>query len=540
MTGQQTLQARIGSEKVADERLSTFYARRHPRYDSLIGHWQFLRACYEGGREWFGENIFRYHKEGEEEFGNRLKRAYRFNHTREVVDLVQKYLFKGDIVRKETDAPAAVVEFWKNATLKNLSIEKLIKQGSTRNSIYGRVAIVVDNNLRGDDAPVSKAEAAKTNARIYAYVVTAEDILDYAWDEDGDGGLLWIKLREMFRDDTDPIESSGLIFERVRLWTRTESVLYEQHTEKVGRKDVLKTVEIDRVQHGLGIVPVVLFDHTNESTPYDAPGLIDDIAYLDRSVANYLSNLDAIIQDQTFSQLAIPASAIAPGDDIYQKVLELGTKRVFVYDPGAGSTAKPEYLSPDPKQAGVILAVIAKIINEIYHTIGLAGERTKEDNSVGIDNSSGVAKAYDFERVNALLLSKAGACEAAENEITKIVCAWANESMPEEKLVSYPKTFDVLRLIDELSTAETLGKLNAPAEVRREQMRSVVDKLFPRLTRDLREKLEADIKKWLGEEDPMISPPPTAFAGKSAVIPSRQGQVTKDTPAKEQGASASK
>jgi hypothetical protein len=44
---------------------------------------------------------------------------------------------------------------------------------------------------------------------------------------------------------------------------------------------------------------------THISTP-----LIADIAYLDRAAANYLSNLDAIIQDQTFSQLVIPAEAL--------------------------------------------------------------------------------------------------------------------------------------------------------------------------------------------------------------------------------------
>ena len=47
-------------------------------------------------------------------------------------------------------------------------------------------------------------------------------------------------------------------------------------------------------------------------SPYFSPSLIDDIAYLDRAVANYLSNLDAIIQDQTFSQLAIPVQSLLP------------------------------------------------------------------------------------------------------------------------------------------------------------------------------------------------------------------------------------
>ncbi|MEZ6841312.1 hypothetical protein ABVN80_14665 [Acinetobacter baumannii] len=39
------------------------------------------------------------------------------------------------------------------------------------------------------------------------------------------------------------------------------------------------------------------------------------------------------------------------------------------------------------------MTTINKIIGEIYHTVGLAGERTKQDNAVGIDNSSGVAES---------------------------------------------------------------------------------------------------------------------------------------------------
>lgn len=516
---------------VQQDPLRSFYDRRHPRYNDLVGHWRFLNQCYEGGRAWFLENIFRYYKEGDTEFADRVNRSYRFNHTREVVDLVQKYLFKAEIARKEDGAPEAIKNFWKSSTLKNLSIDQMMKSGSTKNSIEGRVAIVVDNNLPQIEgkAAVSVADARKSGYKIYAYVVDAADILDYAWDEDGNGGLLWVKLRELVRRDADPINDDGSLAHRVRLWTRTEWVLYEEQEIKDNPKDVnssthLHVVEIQRGNHDLGMVPVVLFDHTIENNPYHCPGLIDDIAYLDRAVANYLSNLDAIIQDQTFSQLAIPASAIASGDDMYTKVLELGTKRVFVYDPGAGSTAKPEYLSPDPKQAGVILSVINKIINEIYHTIGLAGERTKEDNAVGIDNSSGVAKAYDFERVNALLMSKAQACENVENELVNIVCAWTKESVPDEKLVTYPKTFDVMRLIDDLVTAETLGKIHAPAELRREQMRQVVDKLFPRLSDDLKKAIEADIKEWLSENDPALTPP-SAFS-KPAAAPSRQGQVT--------------
>lgn len=508
--------------------LKAFYERRHPNYARRINHWRFLKATYEGGRDWFEENIHKFGKEGEGEFAERLKRAYRFNHTREAVDLVQKYLFKAPISRDTENAPEVVKEFWKNATLENLTIEQLMRMSSTETACTGRVAIFVDNNL--PEGAVTVAQMKSAGVRIYAYLVNTEDLLDYAYDEDGNGGLIWVKTRERTRNDSDPIYSNGAIVERVRLWTRQGWELYEERDTTYQNVVTRQVRKIAEGKHNLGVVPCVILDHMIGADPYDAQSLIDDIAYLDRAIANYLSNLDAIIQDQTFSQLAMPAQGLLPGEEAYDKAVEMGSKRVFVYDGGAGGGSKPEYLSPDPKQAGVILTVINKIINEIYHTIGLAGERTKEDNAVGIDNSSGVAKAYDFERVNALLRLKAMACENAENALVNLICLWAREKAPTERLVKYPESFDVMRLADELSVAEQLARIEAPIEVRREQMRLLSGKLFARLKEDIKKKIEASINEWETSVEVDLNPP-SNFSGKSPTAPNRQGQVTKETPA---------
>lgn len=99
------------SSEATQKKLKKFLERRHPEYSRALSHWQFMELCYEGGREWFEPNVFRYMKEGEREFEDRLKRAYRFNHTREVVDLVDKYLFKMDPARAVEDAPSSVKGF---------------------------------------------------------------------------------------------------------------------------------------------------------------------------------------------------------------------------------------------------------------------------------------------------------------------------------------------------------------------------------------------------------------------------------------------
>jgi hypothetical protein len=472
------------------KKLRHLIERRHPDYRTHIDHWAFLEKTYEGGRDWFPNNIFRYIKEGDQEYADRLNRAYRFNHSREVVDLLNKYLFKQEIVRNDTDAPQSVKTFWKASTRTGLSIKDFAKQVSKKCSIYGRIGIIVDNTAEGP--VVSRADEAIQNFKTYAYIVTPQQLLDYAYDDSGD--LLWALIAEVKRDDQDPMTSTGKQREQYRLWTRTDWQLYE---EVQGPKKA-KTIQlVDYREHDLGVVPLILADNIISEELYVTPALIDDIAYLDRASANYLSNLDAIIQDQTYSQLAMPAQNVLPGEDNYTKLLEMGTKRVFLYD-GEGGAA-PFYLSPDVKQAQIILGVINKIINEIYHTVGLAGERTKQDNALGIDNSSGVAKAYDFERVNALLAAKAESLESIESRISKLVALWNGESEfagSDDCYVEYPRNFDTRGLYDEFDIAARLMLIEAPDTVRRQQMQTVIDKLFPQLAKDLLAKMQAELKDW--------------------------------------------
>lgn len=457
---------------VTDLELSGLVQRTHPDYNRLLPHWLFLIATYEGGRTWFDENIFRYHKEGDEEFKNRVKRAYRFNHSREIVDLVNKYLFKGDIHRKKRDASAPILKFWKNCTRGGVDIDSYMRHISKLSSTYGRIWVVVDSINRGTGDSVAEADV-----QVYSYEVAPQDTLDMSFDDEGN--LNWILLRESVRDDADPFTSTGDVTYRYRLWTKNDWYLIRDiSTSEESEKSDYQIVASGT--HGLGVVPVFSVDHMISESRYSSPSLIGDIAYLDRACANYLSNLDAIIQDQTFSQLALPAQGLLPGQDEHAALVEAGTKRIFTYD---GEGGAPFYLSPDPKQAELIITSIKQIINEIYHSVGVAGERTKQDNSAGIDNSSGVAKAYDFERVNSLLVSKAASLQRAENKLIELVLRWHGEDSfdaeDDEPLVVYPINFDTRSLYDELEISASIEAITAPIELKRYQLKQVVEKLYP-------------------------------------------------------------
>lgn len=494
---------------------------RHPLYEDKVAHWDFLQATCEGGREWFKGNIFRYLKEGDKEYEDRVKRAYRFNHTRNVVETVDKYLFKMSIARKTKDAPAELRKFWENATLTGLSINDYVKRLSAAASTFGRVWAVVDSR-----------EVGENGVQIYSHWYRPQDALDMSYDDEG--VLNWILLREFVRDDADPLSSSRKTIERYRLWTRDAWALFERRET---RGKVRYELAEDGV-HDLGVVPVINVDYQHSEELYEAPGLIDDIAYLDRANANYLSNLDAIIQDQTFSQLTMPAQAVMPGEAAHDALMRLGTSRVFTYH---GETShKPEFISPDPSQAGMILSAIGKIINEIYHSTGLSGERTKDDNGGGVDNASGVAKAYDFERINALLASKAMSLQVAEERLAALVLMWSGMNLEQatekaQGLITYPEEFDTRGVYDEFEIAARLSLLTAPDEFRREQMRGLIDKLFPAASTAVRKKLEDSLKDWPPEPaaEGTLSAPgsarkPNQSSGSSAVKAAGAQRVAKE------------
>ena len=507
---------------LSDSDLKLLVSRRQPAYVGMVDHWNFCQDTYKGGRQWFVKNVHRYIKEGDVEYRDRVNRAYRFNHTREVVSLLTKYVFKEGVIRNSDDAPTCVKNFWLHATLSGGDIDSLMKQAATQSSVTGGCWIITDTTAQ-DDKPLTVAEANKTKTnRVYAYIVKPQDMLDFSIDQTGE--LNWILFRVKHRDDTDPLKSSGRLANRYILWTKTDFLVVQEafDPQTIAAQNTIVTsngpailnsadnVKLQIVASGpnlLNVIPAVRVPHAEDNDIYSPHGLVDDIVYLDRANANYLSNLDAIIQDQTFSQLVMPAAALNTGiadEDMSKKLTEMGTKRIFTY--ASDSAAAPKYISPDASQASVISGAIQTNINEIYHSIGMSGERTKQDNAMGVDNSSGVAKAYDFDRLNAMLRTKARRLEDVENALVELVCKWSSVSEIEvadeqDLLVKYPETYDVRGIPDEFDIAQNLMLIEAPDTVRRQQMVQMLPKLFARLPQSVRDEMEKDIQSW--PPDPM-------------------------------------
>lgn len=471
---------------VFDEKaINNLVGRRHPDFHTHIEHWKFCEQSFRGGRDYItcGKNIFRFHKEGEGSFKDRLSRTYRANHTKRVVETVNQFLFK-QRPQRDPSAPAVLRSFWKKATKRGDTMDSLSKQIDTWLSVFGIVYVVVDRPNQDD-------ERLGSEKLPYSYIVFPTHVYDVAYDDDGE--ISWILIAEDRRKSSSPFEKDGGYNVRLRLWTRDSWFLFEQ-------ADGDKYKMSDYGDHNLGRVPVVAISE-NEGSRYAPPALIGDIAYLDRTLVNYGSLLDEIAYQQTYSQLVMPVEGVLPGTKAANQIMALAQKNVFLYaSGGSGGDNRPSFISPDASQAALILSAMEKLKQEIYASTGTdAGDANSSSMSKGREYASGKVRMMDHSSVENMLLNKAQHLERAEDDIARLVLMWMGADDLVEidpNWVRYPTKFDVRGLIHDIEIASNLIDMAAPTVMVREHLKSLAEKLYPRASEAEMVELLKSIEVW--------------------------------------------
>lgn len=135
--------------ELTDKQIKDLVARRHPEYEKKKNIGTSSPAPTLAGVPG-STTISSVTSKRRSEFKERPERAYRFNHTREVVNLINKYLFKEVIHRNTDEAPEQIRNFWKRATRQNTSIDAFMAAIDLQSSIYGRIWVVVDSTMNVD------------------------------------------------------------------------------------------------------------------------------------------------------------------------------------------------------------------------------------------------------------------------------------------------------------------------------------------------------------------------------------------------------
>ncbi len=476
--------------------LKKLIKRRHPEFEEHEEHWRLAEVAYRGGRAWFdfetkskNGNLFKFYKEGPQEYESRKERTYRGNHVKRVVETINQYLFRSKPVRKLSQAPAEIQAFWRSTNRKRRPIDAFMQSLDRWLSVFGRVYVVIDRPAPGQD-PASLTLQRRDEAAPYAYIVFPHHVLDIAYGEDGRPD--WILIEEQHRGAS--FDEGGLQC-RYRLWTRQSWYLIAEE-EARGRRE-RKVQVIDSGDHGLGSVPVVCVED-QEGTNWTTPGICDDIIYMDRTLVNYGSLLDEILYEQTFSQLTMPAESLLPGSNEGRALISAAKERIFLFN-ATSPGVKPEYISPDASQAALIMSAMNALKRDIYAVTGTDNDANSQSMSKGKEYASGKVREFDHSQIENILLNKSHALETAEEEIGRLVMLWMGQQDAEfdPGLVTYPDKFDIRGLAAELEIAAELNELQAPEEMLRLQMSKVSEKTFPRLNEREKAELEKVIEKWM-------------------------------------------
>lgn len=449
-------------------RKRTVLDNRHPDYERLAPDWLFWQQSYEAGAAYRqSEHLFRFPKETAANYSARLKRASRINFTKQVLDLMIQYLAKEAPARKKELASTALQEFWKDTDRRGTGIDDFMKHIGLMTALYGRYYIMVD---KPTTVAKNKLEQKHLKLKPYVYGITPLDVLDLVYDEFS-GKITQVLIREYTRGSINLLEarSENTLQERYRLWLKTREgvqwVLWRQG--KDGNVE-----ELDRGLANIPEIPIVEVHRLGGS-------LVEDIATLDRKVFNYESLLDQILYEQTFSTLRLPWSGRT--EEFYEQwELTVGTKSILPYDPSTG--AAPDFISPDAQQGELILKAIEQTISRIYQAKNLLDTMGSVQSSPA-NPSSGIARGYDFEKLNASLAAFADDLERADETLARFVNLWEGEKeeFPED-LIDYPDTFDIKTLLQSLEEAKLLSQSVYSDTFRRNLQKSLVQKAASKLS----------------------------------------------------------
>jgi hypothetical protein len=482
----------------------------HPVFKNNHNFWSFLLDSYEGGpdynkgmitqpagmvdnlKNWAfrilaggkevttnrSGNLFMHPKERWRDYNDRLRMSYYYNFCSPIIDIYTDHLFKQPINIDFGDIENEVDERKENIDNKQSSIGEFRKEMADLAQVYGHIFVITDSP-RFEGNVISKADILNNNLLPYFTLHHPQNIINWALDEFG--SPYWVIVRECLDANQDPFNFNKDTIElaRYRLWTRQEWILYSGDYS-----------EIARATHGLNIVPITcVFDKQSKKVRnFMGISAIADISFIARDIYNSCSELKQILRDQTFAFLAIQ------GNSSEYDELSVGTSKGLLYPPDRNV---PQYVSPPSQNAEVYFRHIDRQVSKIFQLAKLEGGSVQAPEQSAV-MQSGVSKAWDFNQTNSALSKKAGNLEDGETKLWQIYALWLKKEF--DGSIQYPHEFSIQSLNEDLDEAEKIMRLNLGADFNKEIKSAIIQKKFPRMTK---EDLDRLIEAMKTQEDTM-------------------------------------
>lgn len=456
----------------------------HETYELVSARAAYWWATYEGGEKYkraadeLGQAVLpRYDYETDAMYKARLGATPVDELAEDLVGKRVGELFKQPVVRpalqREEGQSNAVFSAWMaDVDRRGTSMTDWMRDRLRDALVAGRVYVGVDAP-RQESIPENATQAdVQVRAELRPYLVHADvrNVVD--WEEGDDGRLKRIVIRYEERTKaslTDKPATRRYYME----WTPTE---WRRYAESRGRDRSTELTPAGEGKHQFGRVPWLAFE------PLAGPSYVGRLASLLRAATRTSSHMESEEVAVVFTTPII--TGCAP-EELAKAQLGPGMA-MAIPNPDASVTT----FSHDP-------AVMATLREQRAMKIASAMRRAESADGVrSVQPSSGVAKAYEFQGLGALLQGLSRESQATENaliELWGLVAAVPTDDLAQSQ---YPQEFDVL---SEEAVFERyrwiVENSGLPVELVRMVLIDLVQRLFPIDSERRRAVLDA-IKAW--------------------------------------------
>lgn len=401
----------MSSMNIVDDQLGRI-ASGNRFYAYQRGQWRYYLESYLGGEDYKrGQHLTRYQLETDTEYAARLKTTPLENHCKAVINVYNSFLFR-ECPEREFGSMEGMPEidaFLEDCDMEGRSLDAFMKDAATWASVFGHCWILM---AKPNIGAVTRADEIAAGVRPYLNLLTPLNVLDWRWER-SESGYYDLKLMKYIEDINGSIQT-------IKVWTPETICTYEVDFDK-------RTVMSEKEEPNLlGMIPAVCAYNSRSAVRGIGVGDISDIADLQKSIYNMLSEVEQTIRLDSHPSLVKTPETLASA----------GAGSIIHMPENLDGALKPYLLEYNGASVDSIYKAIEHATDAIDKLANTGAVRAQKSQVM-----SGIAMQTEFQLLNAKLSEKADNLELAEEQMWKLFAFYQGTEW--DGCIDYPDSFSI-------------------------------------------------------------------------------------------------
>lgn len=427
--------------------------------------WQRMELAYDGGERFKKHFLWRYEREDDQDWLQRLNRSVYENHLRDLISRRQSIIFGRAIGRTINSRTLPWSRIAENVDGARSSWDDFVRKCFVYSQIYGFAAVLVDIPSAGN---ITALQDAETGVRPLLRLLHPRRLLN--WSMDDYGNFEWATIQTADR----PVE---------KLLLTRESI--SRHAEESSNAESSLSIEGMQQSNPAAVVPmVILSDEQGTGDSLGKPSL-QSACELSILYFNQSNWYDQLLYKTNYSTLA--ATPFAGSHE--EAEIVVGSGDVF-WVPEGGMI--PSWISPDTGPADVFERRLAYMRRRIYELAALDVGHV-EDKSRDL---SGIAYSIRRLPTEEMAMRISRNLKRFEERLIKLIYSCAGHQASVD--IKYPLRYGVRPLRDAMNELKAIedSRLLPPAVKAHIASQIVFTEGFADLNDDQQRRFEADVRQY--------------------------------------------